>query len=300
MERREAPGLVVDPGPAPRIDPCPVTVAIGRPSGMQPAREPDVAVIGDRGPRPVRVEVLVADHLRRDVAGRHDAVVAPIALGRPAVERVGPRQRDVFAVAEVAAVEAVRLPRRHDVRRAFAVYIAHALAHDHRRRPVLGIDLDAVAARSRQREREIRRVDLDDVARREPAHAHVERPLMQLQLRDAIVEVRHGDARQRAEPPGAGVDAQFRPRTVVGPDAVAADDRPVEARLDPVVVAGGREAHLALQMRQAADADRRIVAAGRLRQRARRDARQERGREQKKGRPAHQCVCSSVHRVLFL
>ena len=46
MRRREAPGRIVDPGPAPGRDPLPVAVAIGRPVGDGDAGIPDRAMAG--------------------------------------------------------------------------------------------------------------------------------------------------------------------------------------------------------------------------------------------------------------
>jgi hypothetical protein len=70
MKRREPPGLVVHPVPAPGLDPYPAARAIGRPIGGHRFRVPDLAVIGGRGPFAVGIELLVAGHRRRDVVGR--------------------------------------------------------------------------------------------------------------------------------------------------------------------------------------------------------------------------------------
>src|SRR5205807_244986 len=46
----KAPGLIGDPGPAPRLDPAPITVAVGDPSYREPFGVPDLAVIGGGAP----------------------------------------------------------------------------------------------------------------------------------------------------------------------------------------------------------------------------------------------------------
>src|SRR6185369_17608044 len=89
VERREAPGRIVDPGPAPRPHPRPVADAVRRPADRHLARHPERAVLGRLLPRAVAVEVLGAGHLRRDVAALlGDAVLGAIALVVPGRELV--------------------------------------------------------------------------------------------------------------------------------------------------------------------------------------------------------------------
>src|SRR6185437_1383910 len=45
MEGREAPRRVIHPGPAPRLDPGPMTVAVGRPADGHGARRPHRTVV---------------------------------------------------------------------------------------------------------------------------------------------------------------------------------------------------------------------------------------------------------------
>ena len=54
VERRKSPGSIIHPSPSPRLDPRPMTVAVGRPSCL------DRAV-----PRPSRTQVRFAKHRRR-------------------------------------------------------------------------------------------------------------------------------------------------------------------------------------------------------------------------------------------
>ena len=50
MRRGEAPGLISDPIPAPRLDPAPIAVAMGGPADRHRARVPDRSVIGGGAP----------------------------------------------------------------------------------------------------------------------------------------------------------------------------------------------------------------------------------------------------------
>src|SRR6201999_3588185 len=100
MERREAPGAVVDPGLAPRPHICPVAITIGLPVAGHVARVPDGAVIRRALERAVLIEILGAGHLRRD-----------IALGLSHLDHLGWGAPLAGIVADVAAVGVLRCVR---------------------------------------------------------------------------------------------------------------------------------------------------------------------------------------------
>ena len=64
----ESPRRVIDPGPAPRLDPRPVPVAVRCPARRHARRHPHGAIAGDGAPRTVGVEVLITDHVGRNIA----------------------------------------------------------------------------------------------------------------------------------------------------------------------------------------------------------------------------------------
>src|SRR5262249_50684735 len=61
MERREAPLRIIDPGPAPRLDPCPMPIAIRRPSRVDLGWEPDAAIGAHHPPGTVLIEIFISD-----------------------------------------------------------------------------------------------------------------------------------------------------------------------------------------------------------------------------------------------
>ena len=63
MERSEAPCRIVDPGPAPGLDPAPVSVAIRRPSCFDSSWEPNAAVAADFPPRTVLIQVFISNYI---------------------------------------------------------------------------------------------------------------------------------------------------------------------------------------------------------------------------------------------
>lgn len=88
VEGGEPPGLVIDPGPPPRIDPNPVAVVVRRPSGGNAVGHPDVAVVRHGIPASVLVEVFVSDDRRRDPAGVCVPVFVLISRDHPPVKCV--------------------------------------------------------------------------------------------------------------------------------------------------------------------------------------------------------------------
>ena len=76
VERRETPRGIIHPRPSPRIDPRPMAFAIRRPTARHLLWKPYVPVTLHGAPRPVAVEILVADDFRRHVTHRHHAIEA--------------------------------------------------------------------------------------------------------------------------------------------------------------------------------------------------------------------------------
>ena len=86
VERRKAPRSIINPGPAPRRNPCPVAVAIGCPCHNGGMREPHGAVFGNLAPATVIVEIFVADDVIGNVAAGRGVIFTVIATITPAVK----------------------------------------------------------------------------------------------------------------------------------------------------------------------------------------------------------------------
>ena len=63
MERSESPRRVVDPGPTPRFDPGPMSIAVRRPSRFDPGGKPHAAVSTNLSPGAILIEVFVSNHV---------------------------------------------------------------------------------------------------------------------------------------------------------------------------------------------------------------------------------------------
>ncbi len=115
MERREAPGRIVDPRPAPRCNPAPMPIAIRRPIDRNRLRIPDRAITRLLAPATGGVEVLISGCFRRDVARCYRLGRTERARWIPVVERrrcrlldriggpLGPRDAGALACASVPA-----------------------------------------------------------------------------------------------------------------------------------------------------------------------------------------------------
>ena len=253
-----APGRVVHPGPAPGIHPAPVAVAERRPVGGNAIRRPDIAVLRVAPPGAVAVEVLVADHVARDIARGRRTVVDAVAIARPAIQFVVAPRCQAIVVGQAGAIETIALLRTDHVRRAVAIQRGPAVQHPDRGRVAVRIHVDAIFTRTGHDEGQVGRVHLDRLARPHAAHAQLERSLRELQLHDAIVEIEQRHAGTPAQPDRRAAELQFGPRSGVDPQAVAARQRPVDPRPQPLILARRREAHRPAEVPQSRRAQGRL------------------------------------------
>ncbi len=265
MIRREAPRRIVDPCPAPRRLPDPVAVAIRRPVGRHRVRRPHVAVLRVVAPCAVRIEVLIAGHVARHVARGDRAVFGGVAACGPLVEGVGAGCAVVRDLLQVRAGEGDLLAGRDRHLATVAIDGRAAVAHRHRRAAAIRRDVDAIVARRGDAKREIRRVDFIRRAGRQRAHARRQRALRDFQLRVAVVEIEHVEARRFAQTHRGRADVHLRARAPVVPELVAGRERTVDLRVRPVAGAGRFGRHRALHVVEPRDASRRIdvLRAGR-------------------------------------
>ena len=145
---REAPGRGIDPGPAPGRDLDPLAVAVGRPVGVDVARIPDAAVARVVLPVAIGVELLVADHVARDVARRDRLVFEAVALGHPAIEAgAGAHRRAAHGLEVAPGGGELLLGAEGDRLAPFAEQRHPAGGHGDPGGAGRGVGLDAVVAR---------------------------------------------------------------------------------------------------------------------------------------------------------
>ena len=237
---REAPGRVVHPGPAPGLHPGPAAVAVGRPVGHGDLRVPHGAVGGVLRPFAVGVELLVAGHVARHVAGRGRAVFQRIALGHPLVETVAHGYAAALQRLQVAAGEQRLLALAHGggLPR-LAVHRGHAGVHGDARGVGARIDVHAVFARLAGHHGQVRGVDLDALAGLQLAHAHRGGAVHQRELGGVVVQHGHAQVGMAGQAHGGPTAVQFGARVGVGDEAGAGGHGPVDGGGGKALPVGG-------------------------------------------------------------
>src|SRR3954468_7784633 len=124
VERRESPGLVFYPRPAPRRHIHPMSKPVRRPSSHNCARMPARTITRDVAPVAVFIQVFVPSHLPRNIVRRVGAIFPLVAFERPIVKRI-PISHLVQVVIEMIRIasETRRLPRNHVVGKASAANV---------------------------------------------------------------------------------------------------------------------------------------------------------------------------------
>ena len=254
----KTPGRVVNPGPAPGVDPGPVAIPVRCPVGRHALRHPHVAVGRVAPPAAMGIQVLVTQHVGRDVTRGDRAVHLALAAGRPDFEGVGSCDRQRLVFAQACTVEAQCLPFVDAVRRTVACSVTTAAAHRDVGRVGPWIYRDVVFAWATHREGQVGRIDLDHLVGAKPAHPHQQAALCQLQLGHAVVQIDHRHTGVAIHAQGAAIGLDLDPRPVIGPQTVAVAQRAVDSGLAPVVLASRGETDRATDEGQACYAGRRV------------------------------------------
>ena len=282
VEGREAPGRVVDPGPAPGADPGPAAVAVRRPVGLHRDRHPHGAVLGVAFPAAVAVQFLGAGHLGRHVAVGGAALVAAVLARHPVAELVVGQRVPLAAQAGVVLVAPAFAPQLGTPALGDGE-VAAVVVHAQFAAPGAGVGgvvdaVDAVVAAAHRQQAGL--VGEDHRLRRHlaVADAHRQLPAVQLQRDTFVVHARQLQFAARAQAQRGRADAQLGARITVCRQAVAGGQRAVARRFRPLALLTVVVADTALQVGQPADTARRVVfGPGGQRQQGRGGQRQQRG-----------------------
>src|SRR5208283_4803643 len=263
MERSKAPRRIIDPGPAPGSDVSPVAVAIGGPANNRRMRKPNGAVVGNGAPATVLVQIFVADDIVGDVAAGNGVIFVEIALIAPAIEiiRIG-KTLDVRIKSVRTGKEAL-LARVDGVSGAAAGDLALPIANANDGGVAGFVDIDAVAAGTKNREGQIGRVDFNVFGVPQAPHADVDGALSNANLNGLVIQIEEGEAGCPGKAEGSGIDVQLGASVVVGPELVTGGDGAIRDGGNPVIGAGRTEGDLTVGNAKTRDAARRIVIVGR-------------------------------------
>src|SRR5258706_7264260 len=206
---RETPRRIVDPCPAPWRDPYPMSIAIRRPISGDVCWNPHGAIFRQRAPPTIPVEIFVTGRLPRHITRRHYTILATVTLCAPAVEVVGARISARLEARNSARSKCRCLARwdRKGFRRRDDIGLAEV--HHKAARIAAGIGAYPIAARFPDHHRAARSGNLDPIACRELAHAHVDGPLRESQLNYVIVEIQNVETRLPAHAQRGRADVQL-------------------------------------------------------------------------------------------
>ena len=260
MERCEAPGRRVDPGPAPGGDIAPVPVPIRHPARRH-LRIPDLAVIRVGFPGTVLHQIGAAGHLGHHGRRHHRLPVPRLGRGYPGLERVRPGLLHAHGEIVIAG-DHDRLPGQHLQRRTPLADLRRALIDNDLRRPRGIADHDLVTARRGDGYQRARGPYPIALARSQGGRAQIDVALPQRRRHLAGVQpvyLQLAAAIQQNAPAG---QFQLRRRPRLGPKPAAGCDRPVHLRPVPLIGVGGMKRNRAGHARHPAHPRRGIDLHG--------------------------------------
>jgi hypothetical protein len=256
MKWREAPILVVQPCPAPRLDPAPISVPVGSPAGRH-FGIPDIAVALASGPSSIGAKFRRAGHSRCHCRG-----VWPMPLFLrfdPGRERVRRTCGTDFAVDRLLPGEHGRLPGAKLEIDATAGDM-RAAVNDGHLRVMLGVaGNDLVSPQARERHDTSRNISLIRAIRRERPECDKHCSLWQRELRGLVVKSRYVELGRAVEIDPVAAYIERGARTRLGPERLARRDGIIASCGLPVVLVRRVIGHRAVNERETANPPRRIL-----------------------------------------
>ena len=201
-------------------------------------RKPDVPVAGLRTPVAVFVQVLVADHIGRDISGRPRVFIALIAAVAPIIEVVRSTEILDLGIQRIGSIESGALARMQCVGFPVAGRFAFTLANANHGVTSILTRFHTVSSRLENRECLIGSVDLKRIIRVQMSNAYVDGSRTELDLRAAIVQIEKGDSRIAVQIDHSRSQREFGARVLVGPELIARGHRPVLSGFHPFRLPG--------------------------------------------------------------
>jgi len=260
VEGREAPGRVVDPGPAPGRHRGPVAVAVRGPVVTHVLRQPDGAELGVLFPAAVTVQVFGAGHFGRDVGAGRKPLLAAVLGGHPGREAVVRQGRPgLLQFAEAAALATFQLQPL-----AFADELPLGAAHAQAAAPTAGPGgvvqaVEPVKAGALGQQVRLVGDELDLVG--DIARAHAQRQAAAVKLEDhaLVVQAQHFQLGFIGQAQHGGADAHLGAAVGGGAEAVALRQRPIALGCGPLPGFIVPPHDVAVEVGHAADAPGRVV-----------------------------------------
>ena len=209
-------------------------------------------------PFAIVVEVIVADHIARNVFCGDGAVFLHVALGGPAIETVGTGSLLNAVLNVFCAVEFGALTGMNFVSLATGGDFAFAANHGHAGRVAVIIHVDAKGACLFDREYKIRSVHFVEVALAKFANAEIDATFREAHLRDSLIEIEEGKSGHAAQVDGGHTSLQFGAGILVDPDLVADGHGAVFRGATPIALPAGLQRDGTIDIADAGNARGRI------------------------------------------
>src|SRR6266852_863938 len=189
VEGSEAPRRIINPSPAPGVDPVPIAIAVRSPVRRNITRIPNVAVFRFIAPVTVIIQIAVARRIAGNVLSGNRVVFLQVALRGPAVEAV--RTRSLFNVGlnVVCAIEFGALTEVNFIGFAAGGHFALAANYRHASGVAVFIHVDAKCSGLLDSESQIRGVHFVEIAFTQLGDAEIDATLGKAHLRDALIEI---------------------------------------------------------------------------------------------------------------
>jgi hypothetical protein len=262
VERSPAPRSVIDPGPAIRLQPTEMPETVGRPSGNQTRRKPDVPIRRDKAPRAETVEIRIAGQVTGNIPGGNYSLFPPVTIHAKRIELI--RRPDRVWSFECRVGVGTRDTRHHTQvqRRGLVAQVDFGVARPHHGdRRVTGFgDIHAIIAIPQQRKRKLRRVDLEPFRRGQGVQAHIDGPGGDFDLGHRVIQVQERKIGPSSQTNRRIVGLQFDEPIGLGPDMIAQHDWMIDFGRSPILDAGGLKRNSSGEITKARDpAGRRVI-----------------------------------------
>ncbi len=175
VEGSEAPRRIINPSPAPGVDPVPIAIAVRSPVRCNITRIPNVAVFRFIAPVTVIIQIAVARRIARNVLSGNRVVFLQVALRGPAVEAVRTRSLLNVGLNVVGAIEFGALTEVYFIGFAAGGHFAFAANYRHASGVAVFIYVNAKCSGLFHGESQIRGVHFVEIAFTQLGDAEIDR-----------------------------------------------------------------------------------------------------------------------------
>lgn len=258
VEGSKAPRIIVNPSPAPGIDPIPIAVAVRSPAWRNIRRIPDVTILRFVAPSAVIIEVVIAGHVARNVPPGGRTVFFEVALFRPTIQSIRGRCARNAVGRIVRAIKLRLFARTHFVRLPVGGNFTFAAKSGNAGGVTGFVHVNAERAGLLDIEDHVRRIDLVQIALPQLANAEIQAAFGKPYLGDALVEVQKGKCGHAAKMESRLPRLQFGAGIFVHPNLVSNGHGAIFGGIAPVALAARLQGNGTVYVANASDTRRRI------------------------------------------